>query len=93
MILPSSVYSRARFTYPETNVFHWEWDEGECFAYRGMKQIGVIDDYVCGVIFRIQCWFEQLGIPFTVEPRIEKCIMHERGSCAGDFFVSLPDSE
>lgn len=90
MVLPASVFSRANFTFRAPNIFHWEWEDGECFAYKGMRQIGVLDEYVCGVIYRIQCWFENLGIPCEVEPKIEKCIMHETGSCAGDFTILLP---
>ena len=54
--------------------------------------MGVLDEYVCGVMFRIQCWLENQGIPYEVKPKIEKCIMHETGSCAGDFIIRLPAS-
>lgn len=87
MILPESVLSRAEFTFVFPNVFHWEWEDGDCFAYKAMKQLGVIDEYVCGVMFRIECWLEHLGVPYTVEPAIEKCIMHETGRCRGDFTI------
>lgn len=90
LILPASVLSRASFTSPAANVLRWEWEDGQCFAYKGMKRIGVIDDYVCGVIYRIECWFKNLGIPCEVEPKIEKCIMHERGNCSGRFVLDLP---
>ncbi len=90
LILPASVYSRSSFTSPAANVLHWEWRDGECFAYQGMKQIGIIDEYICGVIYRIQCWLEHLGIPYEVEPKIEKCIMHETGKCSGVFTLKLP---
>jgi len=89
MILPQSVFSRASFTFVSPNVFHWEWEDGECFAYRAMQQLGVIGEYVCGVMFRIQCWLENLGVPYTIEPVIEKCIMHETGHCRGDFTINF----
>ncbi|MBU1671330.1 MAG: hypothetical protein KKF41_06300 [Actinobacteria bacterium] len=89
MTLPSSIYSRVSFTLVPPNVLHWEWADGECFAYQGMKQLGVIDEYVCGVMFRIECWLENSGIPYTLEPRIEGCIMHRTGHCAGDFTVLI----
>lgn len=91
MILPESVLSRAAFSFVPPDVFRWNWKDGECFAYKAMQRLGVIDEYVCGVMFRIQCWLDHLGIPYTVEPRIEKCIMHETGHCRGDFTVSLPE--
>ena len=84
LILPESVFSRAHFDAPEMNTIRWEWAEGECFAYKGMKQIGILDEYECGVMFRIECWLQALGIPYEMEPRIDKCIMHERGICRGE---------
>lgn len=38
-------------------------------------------------IFRIECWLQNSGIPYNVEPRIEKCVMHETGHCRGDFTI------
>lgn len=87
MTLPESVFSRASFTFVPPTLFHWEWKDGECFAYKGMRQLGIIDEYICGVMFRIECWLENSGIPYTVEPKIEKCIMHETGHCRGDFTI------
>jgi hypothetical protein len=92
MTLPESVFTRASFTFVPPNVFHWEWQDGECFAYKAMRQMGVIDEYVCGVMYRIECWLESSGIPYTVEPRIEKCIMHQAGHCRGDFIIDFEGS-
>ena len=89
MILPESVFSRASFTFVPPDVFHWEWEDGECFAYKGMQQLGVLDQYVCGVMFRIECWLDNLAIPYIVEPKIERCVMHETGHCRGDFTISF----
>lgn len=91
MTLPESVFSRAAFTFVPPDTFHWEWKDGECFAYKAMRQLGAIDDYVCGVMYRIECWLEHSGIPYTMEPRIEKCIMHSDGHCRGDFRLSLKE--
>ncbi len=46
--------------------------------------MGAIDGYRCGVIFRIQCWLEALGVRHTVHPPVEGCLMHQRGSCQGE---------
>jgi hypothetical protein len=89
MVLPRSILSQATFSFIPPNIFHWEWKDGKCFAYAGMKQLGVIDDYVCGVMFRIECWLDASGIPYTVEPKIEKCIMHQTGHCTGDFTILI----
>lgn len=57
----------------------------ECFAYNGIKRIGVIDIYECGIFERIEGWFESLGIPYDVEPKIKGCMMHEQGICMRKF--------
>ena len=90
LILPSSVNDRIQFTATSGSILHWEWKSGECFAYKGMKQIGIIDGYRCGVMYRIECWLESLGIKYAMNPKIDKCLMHEKGSCCGDIEI-LPD--
>jgi len=73
------------FSYPSENVLHWEFEAQKCFAYEGIKNIGVIDQYQCGVLYRIECWFDSLGIKYSVTPHVEGCLMHTNGNCAGDF--------
>lgn len=87
LILPESVFRKFHFDTCSNNIFHWEWDKGGCFAFKGMTQIGIIDDYRCGVMFRIECWLEALGIKFSIDPKIDKCIMHATGVCSGDIRV------
>jgi len=48
-ILPQSVLSASSFTAPTRNVIRWAWEDGKCFAYEGMKRLGLGDKYVCGV--------------------------------------------
>ena len=85
LILPASVFSKLHFSKPSGNVIHWEWEENECFAYKGMQRMGVIDSYECGVMYRIECWFESLVLKFVATPRPGKCQMNEKGCCAGDY--------
>ena len=87
IILPNSVFKRLELSASQKNILHWEWEKGECFAYKGMKMIGIIDEYHCGVMYRIECWFEAMGIKFSINPKLKKCIMHEKGVCAGDIIV------
>ena len=54
-----------------------------------MRQIGTIDGYQCGVIYRIECWLDALGIQYSIDPKIGKCRMHEKGECLGDIKVIL----
>jgi hypothetical protein len=89
LTLPDSVFRKSHFSLPSREVIRWEWEPGQCFAYKGMKQIGAIDGYRCGVIYRIECWLEALGIEFSMHPRIDGCLMHERGACEGEIRVSL----
>ena len=91
MTLPGSVFERFRFRASSKDLLHWEWESGECFAYKGMKQMGLIDGYRCGVMYRIECWLEALGIKYSIDPKIDKCMMHEKGACLGDIKVILGD--
>jgi len=86
--LPSSVFTKLHFSSPRQNTLHWEWEPGECFAYKGMKMMGIIDEYRCGVMYRIECWLEAMGIEFYMNPKVDKCMMHEQGACTGD--ISIP---
>ena len=90
LIVPSSVFEKMQFRASASDLLRWEWKSGECFAYKGMKQIGIIDGYRCGVIYRIECWLEALGIKYTINPKINKCIMYDKGMCFGDIRI-LPD--
>lgn len=87
LILPESVFKDFRFGPSTSDLLHWEWEEGACFAFKGMTQLGIIDDYRCGIIYRIECWLDALGIEFSIDPRIDRCIMHTAGSCSGDIRV------
>lgn len=73
------------FSYPSENVLHWEFEAQKCFAYVGIKNMGVIDQYQCGVIYRIECWLDSLGIEYSVTPQVQDCLMHTSGNCSGDF--------
>jgi len=66
------------------STLHWEFEKNQCFAYKGMKRIGVIDQYRCGVIYRLECWFDNLGLEYTVMPQTDRCLMLTEGNCFGD---------
>jgi hypothetical protein len=87
LTLPDSVMRGLHFTAPAPDWMHWKWENSQCFAYKGIKQIGELDGYHCGVIYRIECWLEALGIQFVTRPLIEKCLMHENGECEGDIRI------
>ena len=87
VILPDSIFENFRLRASSKDLLHWEWESGQCFAYKGMKQIRIIDGYRCGVMYRIECWLEALGIKYSIDPKVDKCIMHETGACSGDIKV------
>ncbi len=91
--LPDSVLKNFHLTPAAGNILRWKWDDGQCFAYKGMKQIGVIDGYRCGVIYRIECWLDALGVGHSVRPVIDRCLMHEQGICGGEIQVFFPKAK
>lgn len=78
-------FMNATMSFPTENVLHWEFKPKECFAYKGMKRIGVIDEYECGVIYRVACWIQSLGIKYDLNPKIKRCLMLDNTNCCGDF--------
>ena len=55
-----------------------------------MRQLGFLDNYECGVIYRIECWLDALGVLYEVLPPTGTCIMHTRGECSGQFRFPTP---
>ncbi len=89
LTLPESVFKNFHLTPFAENFMHWKWNDMKCFAYTGMKQIGLIDGYHCGVIYRVECWLDALGVKYATQPAIEGCLMHEKGVCEGDIQIFL----
>jgi preprotein translocase subunit SecA len=77
-------FMNVEFTYPKKNKMGWRFNQNKCFAYSGIKRLGVIDQYECGVLYRIKCWLDALGITHRFIPEIGKCHMHATGSCSGE---------
>lgn len=71
------------YSFPSENALHGEWKN--CFAYNGMKQLGVLDRYQCGIMERVCGWFDGLGIKYSVSPQVESCMMHTDRKCFRDF--------
>ncbi|MDY6795860.1 MAG: hypothetical protein SWK76_11395 [Actinomycetota bacterium] len=88
MTLPHSVFSRIHFHYPGRDAMSWEWEEGECFASKGMKRTGIIDEYSCGVMYRIECWLRSMSVGCETDPVITGYLMHETGACHGEIRIS-----
>lgn len=89
LILPESVLSKYHFNIESQNILQWEWEKDECFAYKGMSRAGVIDGYECGVMYRIECWFESLGLKFKSDIKLDSCRMHTKGYCGGRYAFEI----
>ncbi len=89
LILPESVLSKYHFNIESQNILQWEWEKDECFAYKGMSRAGVIDGYECGVMYRIECWFESLRLKFKSDIKLDSCQMHTKGYCRGRFIFDI----
>jgi len=89
LVLPE--FMQAEFAFTAKNRMRWKWKEGQCFAYKGLKRIGALENYRCGVMYRIECWLRAMDIRYTIDPPVEGCLMHTRGSCEGEFRFFFPE--
>ncbi len=87
-----SDFMNVQFSYPEKNKMAWKFNQNKCFAYSGIKRLGFIEQYECGVLYRIKCWLDALGIAHRFIPEIGKCHMHVNGSCAGEIKLFLSEN-
>ncbi len=70
------------YSFLEKNVMHWEMRR--CFAYEGINKLGKIDEYECGVLYRVMCWLDSLKVKHTMKPRVKGCLKASGGECVGD---------
>lgn len=88
LVTPASVGGHLHVRGGE-GALRWEWEPGECFAYKGMQRFGYLDGYECGVIYRVECWLDALGVRPHREAAVGTCLMHRTGRCAGELPVSF----
>ena len=74
-------------SYPEQNLMRWETEQ--CFVHDGVKRLGMIDRYECGVFDRLEAWLDCLGIEFKATPDIDGCFMHRLGRCVREYRFSF----
>jgi hypothetical protein len=72
-------FMKIYYDFPEKNIFRGGFSE--CFAYKGVKKFGMIDIYQCGVVSRVQGWFDALGVKYRMIPEFTGCLMHKNGKC------------
>ena len=61
---------------------------GECFAHKGMRRLGVLDQYRCGIYLRVDTWLDALGVAYEAEPAFEGCLKHQQGECSRTYRFS-----
>ena len=83
MEITTGKFMKYKYNFPAKNILHAEWEN--CFAYDGMKAMGVVDRYECGIMLRINTWLETLGIQYDIEPKVTGCMMHTNGRCFRDY--------
>jgi hypothetical protein len=83
MEIATGKFMKYTYSLPAQNIMHGEWKS--CFAYEGVKALGVIDHYECGIMLRINTWLDTLGIKYEVEPKVRGCMMHTDGKCFRDY--------
>ena len=76
-------FMKFAYSYPAKNVLHIGFES--CFAHKGIKQLGAIEQYQCGIFERIYGWYDGMGIKYSVSPRVEGCMMHTDGICFREF--------
>jgi hypothetical protein len=83
MKIVTGEFMKYTYSLSANNVMHGEW--ASCFAYEGIKALGVIDRYECGIMLRIETWLDTLGIKYEVQPKVTGCMMHTDGKCFRDY--------
>jgi hypothetical protein len=80
-------FMKASFSLRSRNVLRGDFKR--CFAYEGMKRMGVVERYQCGIFERIYGWFDGMGIEYTVSPQVEGCMMQTEGRCFREIMFSV----
>lgn len=83
MEIATGEFMKYTYSMPAHNMMRGEWES--CFAYEGVKALGVIDQYECGIMLRIDTWLDTLDITYEVEPKVTGCMMHTDGKCFRDY--------
>ncbi|MFW9950922.1 MAG: DUF6125 family protein [Candidatus Thorarchaeota archaeon] len=80
-------FMKFNYSFPERNTIHWEMNN--CFAFEGMKMIGLKHGYECGVVYRVCSWLDALGVNYELKPKADKCLLYSQQKCEGDILVKF----
>jgi hypothetical protein len=82
-----------KFDYAFDSDNRFRMDMKQCFAYDGMKRIGAIEQYECGIFERVEGWFDGLDIRYGVTPAVKGCMMHTDGMCYREYRLDFGDQD
>ena len=85
--LVRSDFMKFDYSFPGKNLLKWQ--TTQCFAYDGIKRLGVLDQYRCGILERIYGWLDGAGVGFRVAPDGNACLMHTAGKCLWEIRTDL----
>ena len=71
------------YEFPYKNVLIFTMNK--CFAYDGIKRMGYIEKYNCGIFERLKGWFDELNVRYDITPQINGCLMREKNLCYRKF--------
>lgn len=77
--LIKGAFMKFELDFPAENTMVW--NIPRCFAHDGVKRLGLIDTYQCGIVERLFGWLEELEIQYTVENAPTGCNLHMHGKC------------
>ncbi len=83
LFIPEFMGGRVEFT--DNNSVIMEMEKENCFAYKGIKKMNQLDEYRCGVLYRIELMFKHTCLRFKPSHNAGKCLMHHEGACRVEY--------
>jgi hypothetical protein len=80
-------FMKYSFVSKDMNRIRGTWHQ--CFTHDGIKALGVIDKYECGIMDRVKSWFDSLCIKYELEPKEIGRMMHTEGQCHRNYTLLL----
>ena len=89
LFIPDFMGSHVEFTDRDSVIVGMEKDN--CFAYKGIKKMNQLDEYLCGVLYRIEIMFKLTGLRFKASHTAGKCLMHYEGACQVEYQLDFSE--
>ncbi|MBD3194991.1 MAG: hypothetical protein GF317_08055 [Candidatus Lokiarchaeota archaeon] len=75
------------YFFPKENVMIFRMNT--CFAHDGVKRIGALEEYKCGIFLRIDCWLEGLNLDYDTNPENIGCLLRDNGKCEREYLFNF----